>query len=105
MPVPGYESLGGSERSGMNPPATTFARPPAEPNIITQTYASANVRKTLDTTQWFYLSLVPFKNFGFSIVPSIRNGNDNLPSFNLAPSKRANVFVQKSCLVVMVATP
>ena len=55
--------------------------------------------------QWFYLSLVPFKNFGFSIVPSSRNGNDNLPSFNLAPSNRANALVKKPCLVVIVATP
>ena len=52
-----------------------------------------------------YLSFVPLENFGFSIVPSIRNGKDNLPSINLAPAKRANVFVQKPCLVVMVATP
>jgi hypothetical protein len=51
------------------------------------------------------LSFVPFENLGFSIVPSIRNGNDNLPSFNLAPANRANVFVQKPCLLVIVATP
>jgi hypothetical protein len=38
-------------------------------------------------------------------VPSIRNGNDNLPSVNLAPANRAKVFVQKPCLVVIVATP
>ena len=52
-----------------------------------------------------YFSLVPCKNFGFSIVPSMRNGKDNLPSFNLAPSRRANMLVKKPCLVVMVATP
>ena len=37
----------------MNPPATTFGSPSGEPNITTQTDASANVPKTLDTTAAF----------------------------------------------------
>ena len=52
-----------------------------------------------------YFSFAPFENFGLSIVPSIRKGNDSLPSFNLAPSNRANVLVKKPCLVVIAATP
>jgi hypothetical protein len=52
-----------------------------------------------------YLSFAPFENFGFSTVPSMWNGNVSFPSISLAPAKRANVFVQKPCLVVIVATP
>ena len=53
----------------------------------------------------FYLFFVAFENIGFSIVPSMRNGNDNLPSVSLAPSKRAKVFVRNPCLVVIAARP
>ena len=35
-PLHGYESFGGSERSGMNTPATTFGSPPGEPSITTR---------------------------------------------------------------------
>lgn len=52
-----------------------------------------------------YFSFPPFENFGLSIVPWIRNGNDSLPSFNLAPANRATVLVKKPCLVVIAATP
>lgn len=52
-----------------------------------------------------YLFFAPFENFGLSIVPSIRKGNDSLPSFKVAPSNRANVLVRKPCLVVIAATP
>jgi hypothetical protein len=53
----------------------------------------------------FYLFFVAFENFGFSIVPSMRKGNDNLPSVSLAPSMRAKVFVRNPCLVVIAARP
>jgi hypothetical protein len=49
-PLPEYESLGGSERSGMNTTATTFWPPSGGAEHHHQTDASANVRKTLATT-------------------------------------------------------
>jgi hypothetical protein len=42
---------------------------------------------------------------GLSIVPPIRNGNCNLPSFNVAPESRAMVLVKKLSLVVISANP
>ena len=41
----------------------------------------------------------------FSIVPPTRKGNDNCPSFKVAPDIRAKVFVKKPCLVVIFASP
>jgi hypothetical protein len=51
--------------------------------------------------------LVPLAlgNTGLSIVPPIRKGNCNLPSFNAAPDSRATVFVKKLSLVVISANP
>src|SRR5258708_38282116 len=47
----------------------------------------------------------PFENTGLSIVPPTRNGNCNLPSFNVAPDIRATVLVKKLSLVVISANP
>lgn len=51
------------------------------------------------------LSPLPLENTGLSIVPPIRKGNCSLPSFNVAPEKRATVFVKKLSLVVISANP
>src|SRR5215469_3449732 len=48
-PLHGYESFGGSERSGMNTPATTFGSPRGS-RVSPPDHTSTNVRKTLDTT-------------------------------------------------------
>src|ERR1700676_4020463 len=42
---------------------------------------------------------------GLSIVPPIRKGNCNLPSFNVAPDSRATVLVRKLSFVVISANP
>jgi hypothetical protein len=51
------------------------------------------------------LSPLPLENKGLSIVPPIRKGNCNLPSFNAAPDSRATVLVKKLSLVVISANP
>src|SRR5580704_18679123 len=51
------------------------------------------------------LSPFPLENTGLSIVPPIRKGNCNLPSFNVAPDSRAMVLVKKLSLVVISANP
>jgi hypothetical protein len=51
------------------------------------------------------LSPFPLEKTGLSIVPPIRKGNCNLPSFNVAPESRAMVLVKKLSLVVISAKP
>lgn len=51
------------------------------------------------------LSPLPLENTGLSIVPPIRKGNCNLPSFKVAPDSRAMVLVKKLSLVVISANP
>src|SRR6266478_2362971 len=51
------------------------------------------------------LSPLPLEKTGLSIVPPIRKGNCNLPSFNVAPDSRAMVLVKKLSLVVISAKP
>jgi hypothetical protein len=51
------------------------------------------------------LSPWPLENSGLSIVPPMRKGNCNLPSFNVAPESRAMVLVKKPSLVVISAKP
>lgn len=51
------------------------------------------------------LSPLPLENTGLSIVPLIRKGNCNLPSFKVAPDSRAMVLVKKLSLVVISASP
>ena|SRR5579859_5997177 len=54
------------------------------------------------STSW---SPLPLENIGLSIVPVIRKGNCNFPSFRLAPDNRATVLVKKLSLVVISANP
>jgi hypothetical protein len=42
-----------------------------------------------------HLSIVPFENFGFSKVPSIRNGEDSLPSFSVSPLTLCRLLTAK----------
>ena len=51
------------------------------------------------------LSPLPLENTGLLIVPPIRKGNCNLPSFNVAPDSRATVLVKKLSWVVISANP
>src|SRR5581483_4667886 len=51
------------------------------------------------------LSPLTLENRGLSIVPPIRKGNCNLPSFKLAPASRAMVLVKKLSLLVISAKP
>jgi hypothetical protein len=51
------------------------------------------------------LSPLPLENIGLSIVPPMRNGNCNFPSFNVAPESRAMVLVKKPSLLVISAKP
>jgi hypothetical protein len=51
------------------------------------------------------LSPLPLENTGLSIVPPIRKGNCNIPSFNVAPDSRAMLLVKKLSLVVISANP
>src|SRR5882762_537999 len=51
------------------------------------------------------LSPLPLENTGLLIVPPIRKGNCNLPSFNTTPDSRATVLVRKLSLVVISANP
>jgi len=51
------------------------------------------------------LSPSPLENTGLSIVPRIRKGNCNFPSFNVAPDRRAMVLVKKLSLLVISANP
>jgi hypothetical protein len=51
------------------------------------------------------LSPLPLEKMGLSIVPPIRKGNCNLPSFNVAPDSRAIVLVKKLSLLVISAKP
>ena len=63
-----------------------------------------------DCLRWWNLISCAASTFsrektGFSMVPVIRKGKDNNPSFNVAPESRAKVFVKKPCLVVIFASP
>jgi hypothetical protein len=51
------------------------------------------------------LSPLPLENRGLSIVPPIRKGNCNLPSFKVAPANRAMLLMKKLSLVVISANP
>jgi hypothetical protein len=51
------------------------------------------------------ISPFPLENTGLLIVPPIRKGNCNLPSFNAAPENRATVLVKKLCFEVISAKP
>jgi hypothetical protein len=47
----------------------------------------------------------PMEKLGLETVPPTRKGNDNRPSFTVAPDSRATILVKKPCLARIIATP
>jgi hypothetical protein len=45
------------------------------------------------------------EKLGLETVPPTRKGNDNRPSFTVAPDRRATILVKKPCLATIIATP